>query len=252
MTPRFYGQFDPPLDQVLFERYFSHRPQSGVFVECGAFDGETECTCKFFEESLGWTGVNVEPSPPIFERLMANRPTSRNLNAALASANGTAIFHGIVHPEFGEQCTNGSLSHHPTHAAYIAAAGWQTRDYQVATINWHTLTSQARVGRVDLLVLDVEGAEIDVIAGMRDASVLPQVFCVEHGHLGVRALRDAIEPLGYRYDGGAEVNSFFVRLPSARRWLRPRWKSKLVKARDEVLGKRSLCDVMQVNANDPP
>lgn len=219
---RYYGQFDPPLDRVLHERYFRDRSHPGVFVECGAFDGLLECTCKFFEESLGWTGVNIEPSPPIFERLVANRPASRNVNAALASADGTATFHGIVHPEFGEQCTNGSLSHHPTHAAYIVEAGWQTCNYEVKTIAWTTLISRTELSRVDLLVLDVEGAELDVVAGMRGASVLPEVFCVEHGHLGIRAVRDAIEPLGYRYDGGAEVNSFFVRLPSVRRWLRQR------------------------------
>ncbi len=223
--PRYYGQFDPPLDQVLHERYFKDRTKPGVFVECGAFDGETECTCKFFEESLGWTGVNVEPSPPIFSKLVINRPQSRNVNAALASKNGSATFHGIVHPEFGELCTNGSLSHHPTHAAYITEAGWQTQDYEVTTINWSTLIAQEGLAKIDLLVLDVEGAELDIIAGMRGAEILPQIFCVEHGHLGVQAVRDAIEPLGYRYDGSAEVNSFFVRLSPIRRWLKT-WLKK--------------------------
>jgi FkbM family methyltransferase len=220
MAARYYGQFEPPLDQVLYERYFRNRSTPGVFVECGAFDGETECTCKFFEESLGWTGANVEPSPPVFERLMANRPLSYNVNAALAAVGGTATFHGIVHPEFGEQCTNGSLSHHPTHAAYIAEAGWQRRDYDVVTLTWPMLVAKAGLSKVDLLVLDVEGGELDVLAGMRGASIMPQIFCIEHGHLGVPAVREAIEPLGYRYDGSVEVNSFFVKLSPARRWLR--------------------------------
>jgi hypothetical protein len=41
--------------------------------------------------------------------------------------------------------------------------------------------------------------------------VLPKLICVEHGHLGIDRLRTAIEPLGYRYDGSRDVNSFFVR-----------------------------------------
>jgi hypothetical protein len=46
LAPQYYGQFDPPLDRVLHERYFLGR-RRGVFVECGAFDGHLECSCKF-------------------------------------------------------------------------------------------------------------------------------------------------------------------------------------------------------------
>jgi FkbM family methyltransferase len=211
MELRFYGQFDPPLDRVLYERYFADREEPGVFVECGAFDGVTSATCKFFEETLGWRGINVEPSPPIFEELVKNRPASTNVNAALAGTAGLAVFHGVVHPQYGEKCSNGSLKHHPIHKAYIEKAGWEMKPYEVQTITWKDFVAAHHLMHIDLFVLDVEGCELDVVAGMKGSSVLPQVFCAEHGHLGVPALRAAIEPLGYRYDGSAEVNSFFVR-----------------------------------------
>jgi hypothetical protein len=82
------------------------------------------------------------------------------------------------------------------------------------------LVASYDVQSVDLLVLDVEGTEPDVIAGMRGCSVLPRVFCVEHGHLGIGVVRQAVEPLGYRYDTSRAVNSYFVRLPVWRRLLR--------------------------------
>lgn len=208
---RYYGQFDPPLDQVLHERYFSADPRDGVFVECGAFDGLTESTCKFFEETLGWRGINVEPSPPIFKRLSANRPAATNVHAALSNAEGQATFTAIVHPRFGNLCTNGSLRHHPDHLREIRASGWKERPYTVRTMTWRRLVEDRGLTRVDLFVLDVEGAELDVIAGMAGSAVLPRLICVEHGHLGVNRLRAAIEPLGYRYDGSRDVNSFFVR-----------------------------------------
>jgi len=86
-------------------------------------------------------------------------------------------------------------------------------------MRWPSLLEEAGIRRVELLVLDVEGAELEVVKGMRGNPVLPEIFCIEHGHLGVEAVREAVEPLSYRYDGGAEVNSFFVRLPPVRRWL---------------------------------
>lgn len=220
MSLKFYGQFDPPLDRVLYERYFEKRRKPGVFVECGAFDGVTSATCKFFEETLGWRGVNVEPSPPIYAELVKNRPGSTNVNAALAAGAGRATFHGIVHPQYGEKCSNGSLRHHPIHKAYIDDAGWEVKPYEVETVSWCDFVARQGLTRVDLFVLDVEGCELDVVAGMKGARVLPRIFCAEHGHLGVPALRAAIEPLGYRYDGSAEVNSFFVRLSPLERLAR--------------------------------
>jgi hypothetical protein len=73
---QFYGQFETPVDRFIFERYFPDTGIMGTFVECGAFDGLTECSCKFFEETMGWTGHNLEPVLWIFEKLIANRPSS--------------------------------------------------------------------------------------------------------------------------------------------------------------------------------
>jgi hypothetical protein len=45
----FYGQFNPPFDKILKDRYFNN-VFNGVGIECGAFDGLTECNLKYFEK----------------------------------------------------------------------------------------------------------------------------------------------------------------------------------------------------------
>ena len=97
---KFYGQFSPPLDKLLYERYFLNK-HSGFFLECGATDGVTESTCKFFEESMKWTGINIEPVPFLFERLIRNRPKAHNLSIALSDRDGKATFTHAVHPLHG-------------------------------------------------------------------------------------------------------------------------------------------------------
>ena len=47
----FYGQFDPPFDKILKERYFNDF-NNGFGIECGACDGLTECNLKYFEENV--------------------------------------------------------------------------------------------------------------------------------------------------------------------------------------------------------
>jgi hypothetical protein len=120
---KFYGQFDPPVDSFIFRHYFPDTGFKGVFVECGSYDGLTECSCKFFEETMGWTGYNLEPLPWIYQDLCRNRPGSYNFNVALSDHNGQATFQAVIHPHFGDRCTNGSLKHTEAHAKWLGDIG---------------------------------------------------------------------------------------------------------------------------------
>src|SRR5262245_56341760 len=111
---RFYGQFEPPQDQIIYESYFADS-EPGFFLECGAFDGMTESSCFVFEESLGWVGANVEASPAIYPLLVKNRPKSKNIFAALSDKSGEGRFLHAVHPLLGNMFGNGSLNHTPEH-----------------------------------------------------------------------------------------------------------------------------------------
>jgi FkbM family methyltransferase len=209
---KFYGQFDPPVDKVLYERYFTGYTRPGFFVECGAFDGVTECSCKFFEETLHWRGINIEPSPPIFRQLEINRPKSVNLNVALSDKRGTALFSHVIHPNLGASFGNGSLCHTQEHRRLLIEGGCTFQEYEVRTITWTELVKNFKIKTVDLLVLDVEGTELDVIRGMDRRAVLPKILCVEHGHANhPDELKLPLERLGYKYDFSSFVNSFFVR-----------------------------------------
>ncbi|MGH8786842.1 MAG: FkbM family methyltransferase [Cupriavidus necator] len=209
---KYYGQFDPSVDRFIFERYFPGHGIKGTCVECGAFDGLTECSCKFFEETMGWKGYNFEPVPWIYDQLCRNRPDSTNLNFALSSSNGDAVFRAVDHPQFGVNCTNGSLEHTSRHSQALEEAGCNFVEVPVRLRTWRDFAEREGVAYVDLLVLDVEGHELSVIEGMRGSSVLPDVICIEVGHLSFDAIRGALATLGYAYDISSHVNAFFVRV----------------------------------------
>lgn len=209
---RFYGQWDPPVDSYLFEKFFPTK-ENGTFIECGAFDGVTESCCKFFEEFRGWTGVNVEPVPRLYELLCSNRPESTNLNLALTDPESTlapALFTQAIHPTLGQNFGNGSLSHTEEHLDQLVEMGCEFETLEVQTMIYTDLIESVGLSHLDLFVLDVEGHELSVLEGMRGCDVLPEVFCIEHGHLK-EELYAAVESLGYTLDSTSFNNSFFVK-----------------------------------------
>ena len=210
MPMRFYGQWNPPVDQVLFERYF-REVRNGFFIEAGAFDGLIESSCKFFEESLGWRGANLEPTPWNFRLLEKNRPDSLNLQIALSDARGTATFTQAVHPQRGQHFGNGSIRHTPEHLQILQKEGCRFEQFPVPTITYREFVAEQGIGQVDLMVLDVEGHEPAVIAGMAGSPALPRVLCVEHGHNGVDGTTRMLAPLGYQYDFSSHNNSMYRR-----------------------------------------
>lgn len=46
---------------------------------------------------------------------------------------------------------------------------------------------------------------------MANCDVLPDIFCIEVGHLIFYKIRDAICALGYVYDTSSYVNAFFIK-----------------------------------------
>lgn len=180
-------------------------------MECGAFDGLTECSCKFFEETMEWNGFNLEPVPALFKKLKSNRPNANNLNVGLSSQTGTVAFQTVEHPHYGVDTTIGAIEHDPDFKAALLKDGCTFHDISVEVITWSDFLERSGVRTIDLMVLDVEGHEMAVLSSMKGSSVLPQVMCVEFGHVGFEHLRETMSDLGYEYDVTSFANAFFVR-----------------------------------------
>jgi FkbM family methyltransferase len=175
---RYYGQHE--LDRVIYETFFKEK-KNGFFVECGAFDGLTECTCKFFEEFMGWRGLNIEPVPFIFNKLIENRPNTINENYALSSNSGKEIFTNAIHPIMGRNFGNGSLSHTEMHKDELIRNGCSFEHFEVEIVRFENLYLKHSLPDIDLFVLDVEGSEINALEGIIPipTHALPKVLCIE-------------------------------------------------------------------------
>lgn len=211
---RFYGQIfgGVPQDQFLYQKWFSEY-REGFFIECGAADGINLSSCKFFEEFMGWTGVNIEASPKKWVKLVENRPKSLfNLNLGLLDREDILVFKDddLDGPNRGAGWGNGSFYHQKSHLMNLQDSGVKFKEYQVKVTTWKKLIEYLGIKKVDLFVLDVEGVEDKVLEGMIGSQVLPQHIFIEHEHIGFSQCQDIMDRLGYRLDWNDWCNSMYI------------------------------------------
>lgn len=184
----YYGQ--AAIDKYLHENYFPNT-KSGFFVECGAADGLTESTCKFFEESMGWSGINIEPVPSSYEKLIINRPLSTNYNAALHNEHITKKFvhlQSVKSPDF----TFGLGRILKENEKFENNEEWNYIEFDVNCRKFSELFKENR--EIDLFVLDVEGNEIEAMEGILEIDKLfyPKIFCIEVTQINVEKLNSML------------------------------------------------------------
>ncbi len=209
----YYGQSEQ--DRFIHERYFLDK-RNGISIECGAFDGVMESATYFFEESMGWSAINIEASPPIYNMLDSNRKKSININKGLSNKKGNLIFNHAIHPQHGVKFGNGSFNHKESHIDILKMENCTFESYEVETIPYRDLIDvimdQNFNGRtVDLFVLDVEGFEVEVLDGMVGSKYLPNIFCIEYPHVGLDKLQEILVDLGYKFDTINETNVYFIK-----------------------------------------
>jgi FkbM family methyltransferase len=190
---RFYNASGPWYRARLFEKLGSQRYShpalfgidrrlaellpwdGGTFVEAGAHDGYTQSNTYYLERCRGWTGVLVEPVPELRARCERRRRHSTVVGCALVAPEQAGR---TVEVQFGDLMS--TVDGDGTHAAGgLAVAG---RHAYSVSVPGRTLTSvldDAGLTAIDLIVLDVEGREPDVLAGLDLARHAPRYLLVE-------------------------------------------------------------------------
>jgi hypothetical protein len=72
---------------LINRKYFSNK-KGGFFIEAGSHDGIHRSVGWWFEKEKDWTGLNIEPNPTLYAKLLKNRPHCMNVNFALDQDNG--------------------------------------------------------------------------------------------------------------------------------------------------------------------
>jgi FkbM family methyltransferase len=193
---------------------------NGVFVEVGAFDGESWSNTSFLADQ-GWRGIYVEPIPRYFRRMMLRHAFNnvKGENVGIADSSGTA-----------EIDVMGPLSTiNRAVADPYSRLGWSprfARGAKAATIRTErledALTRNAVPHDFNLMVVDVEGSEETIITSLLSSEWRPRVLIIElcdvHPDFASNAelvgsharVRGSVVSAGYREHFIDPINTIFA------------------------------------------
>jgi FkbM family methyltransferase len=208
----YYGQclegYCVSFDKFIYQRYFEDKIiENGICIECGANDGVSGSNCKFFEETLKWTCYNLEPEPELFKKCCLKRPNSKNFQIGLGSKREQIDFvanhnglNGAL--EFAEKNIRGREG--------LENAKFEV--IKVPVIPYTDFIEQNKIKHVNFFSLDVERYEVNVLKGMKNCNVMPDIFMLEGQK---EEYEDILKEYGYVFDIQNAFNCVFIKREKA-------------------------------------
>lgn len=181
-------------DHFVYTTFFDGR-REGYFLDIGCNQPEYLNNTYFFETRHGWRGLAFDPIAQYKADWQVQR-TVTFMPVALGAENTTRRFVEIENKEGWANMMSAFAD-----KARVEDLQFGHRAYDVTVRRASDVLREAGVARVDFATIDVEGAELEVLAGLDLTQHGPQVLLIENnaGLLGDHRIRDHLCARGYRF-----------------------------------------------------
>lgn len=158
----------------------------GFYVELGANDGVDQSNTLYFERHKNWRGVLVEPTPHNYLKCLANRAPYNHIfcNACVSFDYKERFvemaFANLMSAPIGLESDIADPMAHAQIGKQFLASTDKIFTYGAVAKPLNDLLTTADAPKViDLLSLDVEGAEIEVLKGIDHQEFRFKYMCIE-------------------------------------------------------------------------
>lgn len=208
-------------DLILDQQIFKGKTE-GVFVEVGALDGFGASNTWFFEKERNWSGLLIEPNPIEYNKKDNNpRPNSIFENCAISDVEMDINFLSIEGP-----CNvlSGIMEFYNTqhlerinrelemYKSYPEGHEYFSRKQEIPmkAVRLESLFDKHGITKIDLISIDVEGAELNVLNSINFDKVDISVFLIENNY-GLEKETEFLISKGYKPLGNIQWDVVFVK-----------------------------------------
>ncbi len=164
-------------DIFLNEHIFKNKLH-GVYIELGALDGVLFSNTKFFEDSLNWKGILIEPHPEKFKLLQQNRPNNFLFNSLVSCHKEPLEYRYFVDSHAAVSGVENTLSQYHFDTFFENNNEWPQNKIFIKPISLSEIVKSTNLTHIDLLSLDVEGHEYEVLKSW-DFSIPIDIILIE-------------------------------------------------------------------------
>lgn len=179
-------------DEFLNNNFFKNK-QNGVYIELGALDGVLYSNTKFFQDTLNWTGILIEPHPIKFKSLEQNRPNNFLFNNLVSCHETPLEFRYFVDRHAAVSGVENTLTDHHFEAYFESPNPFIKSLPQskivLNPVKLIDIVKSTNLTHIDFLSLDVEGHEYEVLQSW-DFSIQIDLILIET--LGVDNEKDQL------------------------------------------------------------
>lgn len=203
-------------DKILNEKYFKGK-QNGIYMEIGAANGIEQSNTKFFEDTLDWTGILVEPNIDIFQKLKENRPNNKLFNNIISDQKKEYTFQFLSNIDLVGGITETLPKQHLDfwYGEYKNKYNQSIQSFQMKAIFLTDVIKQTDFTHIDFFSLDVEGHEFEILNSW-DFSIPIYLILLEtldrdEEECSVsKKCKDLLESKGYKDCGKLAHNTVFI------------------------------------------
>ena len=169
IMPSQYGE------DVYLWNHFKRR--SGFFIEIGAYDGVTFSNT-YWLEHVGWTGILVEPNPELYKKCLKARPFSKVIHAAITGDESLDSVTLVLPDNIGGRDALAYTVKSDYQVNRVNDTGVKLRHIQVPAMTTKRLLRDV-TENIDVLSIDVEGAEMEVLKTFDFNRFRPEIIIIE-------------------------------------------------------------------------